>query len=487
LKGFLFRCRKQILPITLMKLLPMTVGPIVGHTTHQSCRIFGRGEEGPNERVVQRCHGVARLRPKGEEESYSQPQVFKLNPIFDVTGVTEFYGLQPGKEYEYQMGYLFDEREPGDLDGEGGFNWNDASTGSFRTSSVDESQEISFAFGSCRYMLRLGKYLFDTRGDKIFRSVTALMERQETKIDHFLMLGDQIYADDLNFVGAISEVGQFYERYRVAFTQPHISEMLRRLPTYMVLDDHEIEDNWPTRATEKDRQGKYPAALHAYQAYQVSHSPVIGMENGRFTEPPDRYWYEFKSGCADFFVLDTRTERYLPHNESERLIISIRQMTALKFWLNDGSGKIKFVASAVPVFPDVQAERDDKWAGFLVQRTELLNFIKDNQIPKVVFLSGDVHSSLSAQLVCREEASCKITSIISSSFFWPVAIFRSKDFQMTGTLKVVGANSYELVEASRVTSEDNFTVVSASPDQLTVTVYGRKGNILVNSYTIRLV
>ena len=52
----------------------------------------------------------------------------------------------------------------------------------------------------------------------------------------------------------------YNERYREAFSQPYIRELMSRIPTYMTLDDHEIEDAWPANATPKDYVVKYPAA-----------------------------------------------------------------------------------------------------------------------------------------------------------------------------------------------------------------------------------
>jgi alkaline phosphatase D len=70
-----------------------------------------------------------------------------------------------------------------------------------------------------------------------------------------------------------------------------------RVPTYMVLDDHEIEYNWPSKATQKDLVMLYPHAIHSYQIYQCSHSPLFGLdENNRLNGTPDYFWYSFQDG-----------------------------------------------------------------------------------------------------------------------------------------------------------------------------------------------
>ena len=174
--------------------------------------------------------------------------------------------------------------------------------------------------------------MFDGRGDKTFRSILRQIEDGRA-LDKLLMIGDQIYADDLKVIAQDEKVDQYLSRYRDVFTQKHIRKLMSNVSTYMTLDDHEIENNWPSDANSKDMMVKYPAAIHAYQIYQVSHSPILPTnDDGKLVGVPDKYYYRFRDGCCDFFVTDTRTER--DHKEDE--IISDRQMNELLEWLDDG-------------------------------------------------------------------------------------------------------------------------------------------------------
>ena len=261
----------------------------------------------------------------------------------------------------------------------------------------------------------LGSF-FDDRGDKTFRSILRKIENG-TNIDQIIMMGDQIYADDLNVFNPDKTVEQFYQRYRDAFTQPYIRKLMSQIPTYMMLDDHEIEDNWPSKASNKDWKTLFPNAIHAFQTYQLSHSPNIPVRRRRLVGTPKHLWYSYTDGCCDVFVTDSRTERLLSCNgESE--IISKQQMRALKRWLNDGSSRVKIVVTSVPFVPDSAAgESRDKWSGFQKQRKELLEHIEGNQIHRVVFFSGDIHASISLQLI--SPSGLRVSSIVSSPFFWP--------------------------------------------------------------------
>jgi alkaline phosphatase D len=175
--------------------------------------------------------------------------------------------------------------------------------------------------------------------------------------------------------------------------------------------------------------------------------------------------------------MDVRTERYLSDVESEKQIISQEQMEAIQEWLTDGLERIKFIVSSVAFFPDSKGKASDAWSGFLSQRTKLLDFIFDNRIKPVIFLSGDVHCSMSVEITCDEQPNFKVISVISSSFFWPYPHTQASSFQLDGELKTYSSHHYRLVNAGHVHSIDNFTRVSVDKSTLKVEVFSRKGEL----------
>ena len=453
-----------------MNLKPLNQGPIVGEATPDRVRIWGRAKPQVIDNQPRRCFGVIRYRQTGSNR-WQQSGVFKMNPNFDMTGVGIIEGLRGDTAYEYEMGYFHSEAELAAVQ-ELDLNWDRASSGYFSTASGNRNTPRTLVVGSCRYLLKtfLGDF-FDDRGDKTFRSILRQID-DGMEVDQFIMMGDQIYADDLNALNPDKTVKQFYRRYRDAFGQRYLRKLMSRVPTYMMLDDHEIEDNWPAKATSQDLRTLFPVAMHAFQTYQLSHSPCIPVRNGRLHGTLEKIWYQYTDGCTDVFVTDSRTERELfPGN---RKLLSDVQMRALKRWLNDASGRVKIIVTSVPFFPDASSgEGADKWSGFEDQRDELLGHIEDNQIRKVVFFSGDVHASMSLQL--ESPSGLLITSVVSSAFFWPYPHPSAKKFRTTGTINAGNAGSFRLKNASRVISDDNFTRVEVSPGGMNVEVYGRKG------------
>ena len=421
-----------------------------------------------------RSFGAVRVRELKANAAWSAPLLFKMNPNFDMTGIGIVTKLNPATAYEYQVGHFFSDGEMKDAKF-GESDWTDASKGTFTTASDDSKAPRSIVVGSCRYLLRtfLGDF-FDDRGDKTFRSIVAQIEGG-APVHQLLMIGDQIYADDLNAVKPDKTVAQFFRRYRDAFTQPHIRKLMSLVPTYMTLDDHEIEDNWPAKSTDQDRLTLYPNAMHAYQTYQLSHSPCIPVQGTSLDGTPSKFWYSYTDGCTDVFVSDSRTERLIGERPlKDRRMLSDEQFGALKDWLVDGSGRVKFVVTSVPFFPDVgDDENEDKWSGFPAQRAAILEIIDANKITPVVFLSGDVHASMSAELISK--SGVHVYSVVSSSFFWPYPHPSAKNFQTSGTIDGGKAGDFTLANVSDCFSDDNFTRLAVTPKKMVVEVFERKG------------
>lgn len=457
-----------------MKLRALTVGPIVGETTATRVRIWGRAEAALLDALPMRSFGALRIRerPGG---AWSKPRLFKMNPNFDMTGVGIVTELAPSTSYDYEIGHFFSDGEMEDARFADS-DWTDASRGGFTTASDDAKAARSIVVGSCRYLLKtfIGSF-FDDRGDKTFRSICTQIDGGRAT-HQLLMIGDQIYADDLNVLNPDKTVDQFFRRYREAFTQPHIRRLMSLVPTYMTLDDHEIEDNWPAKATGQDLTTLFPVAMHAYQTYQLSHSPNIPVQRTRLDGTPSHLWYTYSDGCLDVFVTDSRTERLLGNRREDRRLLSLDQFAALKRWLNNKSGRVKLVVTSVPFFPDVgDGENEDKWSGFPAQRVDLLEFVERHRITPVVFLSGDVHASMSAELV--SPTGLRLYSVVSSSFFWPYPHPSARTFIRKGTIDGGTAGTFTLDNATAVTSDDNFTRIDVSTTQMNVEVYERKGKL----------
>lgn len=464
---------------------PVTVGPIVGATTDTTVRLWGRGEP-PRLPGGRYCYGVAQLLTAGSTVP-ALGAYFRMRAEDDFTGSVDLAGLEPARAYAYRLGYFFSDVEQHLLMPAVGLDLQGATAGAFRTARPPGTPELSFVFGSCRHpgpsedeIVGLGN-----RGDTVFGTILEQVERRPT--DLLLMVGDQIYADVRRDVRTFEE---YCATYREAFTQPNLQKLMARVPTYMVLDDHEIADNWsmdklvdPKLSNEERwaNRVRFLAAMEAYRAYQVVHGPALERRDvPNLTNTLTRYWYDFEVGPARFFVLDTRTERY--HRARPPQIMGPPQQDALKHWLTKEPGRLKFVVSSVPLFPDVKlaglmsAEREDKWAGFLLQRQQLLDFIRDNDVRRVVFLSGDIHASLWSELRSTSRPDFRLYSVISSAFAAPAFVPPEFMYEQAGILD--GQSDYVVTKHGGYVQLSNFTRLTWTEPVLRVDVYERKGALL---------
>ncbi len=451
-----------------------TLGPIVGHTTDHSCRLWIRtgdpADAGATLSEDRRTIGVLTVlnKNKADPKDPHRTAYFRLHREYDRTGTFNLgvdtslgvddkpFLLKPDTAYQVRLGTIaLDDAYPNEetvsnealvaklpkpevwaeelmrLDRE-------SSTAEFRT-FPSNSSVLSFLFGSCHYPGLLWK---KKHSDKIFGPMLDQAKRTRfgSKPRFVLMVGDQIYADMFNRaipIGLADTYEEFQERYQTAFGTPNIRRLLRNLPTYMILDDHEIEDNWTQdRITERNKRVLFNIAIGAYMSYQWSHGP----RQDRYDR---RLFYDFDCGGFPFFVLDERTQRYkddepgladnhLLGRPSFDPVKEPTQLDHLCNWLTQhkDNDRPKFIVSPTVFVPNPietagnenKKEKSDSWPAFPTTRRHLLQHIVRHRIQNIVFLSGDIHCSNVARIKFSgspEVEALKAYAVTSSAFYWP--------------------------------------------------------------------
>ena len=349
----------------------------------------------------------------------------------------------------------------------------------FRTRSSQPTLPRAYVVGSCRYLrITAGVASAPHLGDRIFASISNLVEHANPPISAMIMTGDQIYVDDLNIVAPDRELKEILHKYRVAFTQPNIAKLMSSLPTYMILDDHEIEDNWPAKRNKSDDL-LYTNAIKAYELYQASHSPAQQLSGiGQINKKLDKYWYQFTEGDIEWFITDSRTRRNL--SEVDRRVLDVEQEQALCQWLIHSPARVKFVVTSVMFYPDRKRLGDDAWQAFPEQRLRLLETIRTHRIKNVFFVSGDVHGSLTSRLTHSEDPDFEVHTIVSSplcnSKLLPYA--KASTFIPDQPLARTAAGDYRHELTSNVISQDNFAHLIVDADRIDVRYHDRDGHFL---------
>lgn len=541
------------------------LGPIVGHTTATSCRLWIRaddpGDEGAELDAERRTIGIVGVMPQSSFDAANGDLAalgaaldlvcyFRLRREFDRTGTFNWGAegeasitgetpnpLKPDTRYRAWIGTLtiddpFRNDENIRSDKLAAILpkpevWKEAllkledkrSTAEFRTFPAAEESRLSFLLGSCRYPGLLWKAKL---ADKIFQPLRDEFERaQEGGKPRFtLMVGDQVYADKLNRmipIGLADTYEEFQERYLTAFGSGNMRKLLRSQTTYMILDDHEIEDNWSQdRLRDSAKARVFNLAIGAYMSYQWSHGPR------NFDR---RLFCSFDFGSFPFFVLDTRTQRYLDdvadslddnhmlgkptlHADDEP-----SQIDRLCSWLADmqaSRGNVpKFIVSSSVFAPNPidareslagpagirRKEASDSWPAFPKTRKAILQTIVDHKIQNVVFLSGDIHCANVAEMRFSGSATAKklkAFSVTSSAFYWPFpfADGAASDYVHDSTAKgqedtfnIGGVLKMDYV-ASHFTQDDNFCRVDVVKDggvaRMVVRIFNADGSLIYN-------
>lgn len=453
-----------------------TVGPIMGHTTTNQTRIFIRGEFHNNAAVFA---GI-RYRPTDSKQWHTGGFI-KLDARRDMSGVLVLDNLSADTDYEYQTGW-FSPMSPAHTTesvAELPLQWP-RETYRLRTRSDQALQPRAYILGSCRYLrLTAGIPVLPQLGDRIFASISQLIEGAQPPVSAIMMSGDQIYADDLNLIAPDREYNEITAKYRAAFSQPNIQRLMSGTSTYMILDDHEIEDNWPSHADPAD-ETLFRNAMAAYEIYQASHSPACSLTTNGQVEHSSlkHYWYQFSDGDIEWFVTDSRTRRHL--SSDNRRVLDEEQEQALCKWLIESTARVKFVVTSVMFYPDRRMNGEDAWMGFPQQRLRLLETIRRHRIRNVVFISGDVHGSLTSRLTHSEDPEFEIHTIVSSplhnSKLLPYAT--AATFILDQPLVRTDTGDYRHELTSQVISQDNFAHMVVEPGHIQVNYHDRDGRHL---------
>lgn len=301
------------------------LGPIVGHTTDTSTRIWIAAEGGPH-----------RLEVEGGPTVPFQPTETGV-PEFG-TAIADATGLTPDTRYRYTIRAL-----------DGGV----AAQGSCRTfpPSLDRTG-LLFASASCDSL--------KVAGEQSNPGAWGLLAQQVRQGDlRFLMLlGDQVYMDEVENIWHLPlDLDRRERRRRMAavyhrfWSRAPVAEILANVPTYMMWDDHEIRNGWgsdpgdsPTLAGRYPRgrpiSARYEAffedARQVYWHFQHVRNPAtIGIDRAAFLEPGTRRAVPFTVACGatTLLVLDNRGSRDVWR--PQKPVLGAEQWTVLREVLHD--------------------------------------------------------------------------------------------------------------------------------------------------------
>jgi alkaline phosphatase D len=380
------------------------------------------------------------------------------------------------------------------------------------------ADKLSFLLGSCRYPGWFGSA--EKKGDQIFGPMLAHFTNSAfgDPARFTLMVGDQIYADR-DFPGAAPGSYEGYrKRYIDAWSTVNFRRLVRSSTVYMILDDHEIKNDW-TMDEKPANEHTYVNATAAYLNFQWSFSPR--SDNKKF-------YYRFECGGYPVFALDTRNARY--KNRSglrDNHLLGFPdaggtpgQLELLLGWLSEqqqSRGNVpKFIVSSSVFVPNLISQRldpqanldpfdnapprplpqgdeailyeanarardgSDAWAAYPSTRLAILRHIVTKKIQNVVFLSGDVHLSCVAVMDFEGNTAAKklkAFAVTSSPLFWNVGASDPNSFVHDS--RADGQDDYFPILTTNVAmhyrafgfcNENNFTRLDVDKQSHTISV-----------------
>jgi alkaline phosphatase D len=382
----------------------VTHGPIVGAVTSNSARI------------LLRVDNPVEVRYELDTDSTFVNSLFteskSADSEFDFFAIVDIQNLNPDTKYYYRPV----------LNGTPGPNVN-----YFRTfPEKGLTSTFTFAFGACQQNL----------GDEnsYIGRVFPLIAQDEPRF--FLQLGDWTYPDTTdNAENPMDYFNVDFSRvqsnYRSKYDPNYpMAELFRKTPLDYVYDDHDFSND--------NSDMSFPGRENSLRAYRemFPHYPLANQQNG--------LWHKFTFGNADFFVLDTRTQRH-PNQavfqqgstgrffyevtsehlllEGDPSIMGQLQMDWLIQELKTSSADWKFICTSVPFNPgirsfmelalffqgtsweaivqlfgfnslvDVAISIADSWNGFAKSVERLVKGVNEADVKNVIVLSGDSHTA----------------------------------------------------------------------------------------------
>lgn len=230
-----------------------------------------------------------------------------------------------------------------------------------------EAQDFSFLFGSCA--MQLPKFLSKTLNYKQHWKIFSRISEIEKDAAFMIWLGDNVYYGKKHFH---SYEGMFKKNVK-ARRDKHLNRFLSTLPHYAIWDDHDYGPNNSNRNYSHKAE-----SLQVFQQFWANPSYGLPDAKGIFTK--------FSYQDADFFLLDNRYYQS-EHKAKNATLLGKQQLEWLKAQLLASQANFKFICMGLQTLTPYS----ESFALFQQERDALLQFIADEKISGVIFLSGDRH------------------------------------------------------------------------------------------------
>ncbi len=268
----------------------------------------------------------------------------------------DLVGLSPDTEYHYALSL------DGVLDTSAG------NVGRFRSFPAPGPASFQIGFGACGHWSAEPQHVYDALAAEAIRL--------------FIHMGDLNYADTDS-----RNPADYRVNYRDALAIGRQGALLRRHASAYMWDDHDFSGDDSDR-TFAGRLAHRQVYRELAPHYSLPDIPGAG-------EPHGAIYQAFTLGRVRFILSDLRSERDPVHwaDNASKTMMGAAQKAWFKQQLLDARDSETPLIVWVSTVPFISMETNrDNWGRYRTERTELLEFIRDQRIQNIVILAGDMHA-----------------------------------------------------------------------------------------------
>ncbi|MBY6203418.1 alkaline phosphatase D family protein [Halomonas denitrificans] len=344
----------------------VVAGPMPGHSAMRAVQVWLQTDRSAEARLA--------FRPVGSDDEYRVTEPVRTDAGTAFTAEIDVTGLEPGTEYEYRV--LLDGTAQ---ESELALRFQTQPLWQWRESPPD----FSFALGSCSYV---NQPEYDRPGRPYGGDYQIYDAIAEAEPDFMLWMGDNFYYREVDWD---SRWGM-YQRVSHSRQLPEMQRLLTGMHHFGTWDDHDFGPNNSDRS-----YALRDTAKEVFDAF-FPNPPFSGAGGGGVMS-----YFEWHD--AGFFLLDNRYFRSANDRVTgERTVLGRAQAEWLIDALQKSNATFKFVVMGGQFINS--AELFENYAHLAPgERREILDRIAAEDIPGVVFLTGDRHHSVLLKMDRRGE------------------------------------------------------------------------------------
>jgi alkaline phosphatase D len=337
----------------------LQAGPMVGYSDMREVAVWIQLKQEGNVNIAYSEAGKQGPRVFTDTKSCLKSEAYTATLIADQ--------VEPGTTYEYEV-WINDKK----IDLPYPLQFQTQSLWQWRTDAPD----FSFAAGSCFY---INEEIYDRPGTPYGADYFILESIYRDKPNFMMWLGDNVYLREADWN---SRTG-YVKRYTHTRSAKELQPLLGNTHHYAVWDDHDYgpndsDENWKLKRT----------AEEVFNLFWPNPPTELDMGGGITNY--------FQWSDCDFFLLDDRYHK--SPNSRPGTILGHKQLQWVKDMLKNSKASFKFVATGVMFLSTAPNKENFSKAG-AVERAELIQFIQENNITGVIFISGDRHFAELSELI----------------------------------------------------------------------------------------